>query len=171
MGKITRSPSPRPKQLTPQELLDDLLAFLQRKFYEGYPVAFAKDRPRLLKWVVLWPAKWLEDRGVTLPPDQYKKLFTDVFMDGLRYGNTGQIAYLPAWLAKVIQSHFEHHEDEIYAQAKSMRNLVESSLSLAGKLPTATPPDPVRQLAAARRLLKPKKQERKPAKNNQLNLL
>jgi hypothetical protein len=84
------------KQPTPQELLDDLLGFLQRKFYQGQPVAFAKDRRRLLDWVVLWPAAWLDERGVTLPAARYREIFMSVFMDGLRFGNTENITYLPA---------------------------------------------------------------------------
>lgn len=94
------------KQPTPQELRDELLGFLQRKFYPGQPVAFAKDRRRLLDWVILWPAKWLDDRGVTIPADRYRAIFMSVFMDGLRFGDTANITYLPAWLAKCIQSHF-----------------------------------------------------------------
>src|SRR6185369_17295894 len=92
------------KQLTSDELLNELLGFLQRKFYEGRAVAFQKDRRRLLEWVVLWPARWLDERGVTVASDKYREIFMSVFMDSLRFGDTANITYLPAWLAKVIQS-------------------------------------------------------------------
>ena len=107
-----------------------------------------------MAWVILWPAKWLNERGVTLSADRYREICESVFMDGLRFGNTENISYLPAWLAKVIQSHFACHGDEIYAEAKSMRTLVEHTLLLAGRLPQAAP-DPVRDLAAAAALLRP----------------
>lgn len=160
----------KPRQSTPQELLDTLLDFLQRKFYPEHPLNFAKDRPRLLKWVVLWPAAWLNKRGVTLPADRYREIFMTVFMDGLRFGNTGNITYLPAWLAKTIQSHFVHHGDEIYDEAKSMRNLVDHAITVAGRSVQPTS-DPVRDLATAASLLKPRKRPSKPSRKSQLDLL
>lgn len=160
-----------PKQQTSPELLGACISFLQRKFYEGKDEAFAQDRQRLLQWVVCWPAKWLDERGITLSSDRYREIFFSVFMDGLRFGDTGKITYLPAWLAKVIQSHFAHHGDEIYDEAKSIRTLTESALILAGKLPTLAAPDPVRELAQAARLLKPKKRAPNPPVKDQLTLL
>ena len=147
---------PRRKQQTPEDLLADLLDFLERKFYSGHPIPFAKDRPRLLKWVVLWPAKWLDDHGVTISADEYRAIFMSVFMDGLRFGDLEKITYLPAWLAKVIQSHFDHHGEEIYDRAKTIRSLADHVMHSLGRL-TPQAPDPVRQLAAAARLLKPRK--------------
>src|SRR5579872_3818331 len=99
--RTSRNQRPAAKQPTPQELLDGLLDFVQRKFYSDHPLAFTKDRPRLLKWVVLWPAAWLNKRGVTLPADRYREIFMAVFMDGLRFGDTGNITYFPAYLAKI----------------------------------------------------------------------
>jgi hypothetical protein len=158
------------KPPTSQELLQDLLDFLQRKFYPDRPKAFAQDRRRLLDWVILWPAKWLDERGVTIPATQYKDLFFRVFMDGLRFGNTGNVTYLPAWLAKVIQSHFVHHGDEIYQQAKSVRTMTENAMVLAGRLVVKNESisDPVRDLANAALLLK-KTSRRKSDRNSDRN--
>lgn len=160
----------RPKQVTPLELRDQCLDFLQRKFYEGHPITFAKDRRRLLEWVVLWPAKWLDDRGVTITTDRYREIFMRVFMDALAFGTT-KITYLPAYLAKTIQSHFDHHGDEYYEEAKSVRALTENALAITGKLAQVAPPDPVRDLAAAARLLKPKKVPQQSPVKDQLTLL
>ena len=142
---------PKVKQQTPQELLDTLLDFIRRKFYETDPVNFAKDRRRLLDWVVLWPASWLEERGVTVPADQYREIFFNVFLEAKALG-TDKIKYRPAWLAQVIQSHFDHNGEKIYEKAKSMRNLVENAMLMTGKLAAAVP-DPVRELHLARRLI------------------
>ena len=158
------------KQLTSEELRDRMLGFIQRKFYEGHATEFNMDRRRLLAWVILWPAQWLIERGVTLPDDQFVEIFEGIFMDALRLGNTGKINYLPAWLAKVIQSHFAIHGDEIYERAKSIRTLAESALLVAGKASLARP-DPVRDLALAHRLLTAKKPVFKAPKKAQLNLL
>jgi len=146
------------------------MAFLRRQFYEGHPVEFLKDQRRLLAWVVLWPASWFEEKGVSIPDSQYKAIFMDVFMTALRMGDTGNITYLPAYLAKCIQSHFAVHGDEYYEQAKSIRTLAEHTLLSAGK-PTLARPDPVRELAVAARLVKASRPTRKPAKKEQLTLL
>lgn len=143
----------REKQTTSKELKDDLLEFIRRKFYEGDNVAFNKDKRRLLLWVVLWPATWLNERDVTLTTDRYKEVFMAVMMLALQQGNTGQIKYRPAWLGKVIQSHFDCHGDEIYAEAKSARVLNDSALSNLSRLPAAPAPDPTRELALAAGLL------------------
>ncbi len=47
--KSSRNERPGEKQATPDELLDDLLDFIQRKFYQNHALAFTKDRPRLLE--------------------------------------------------------------------------------------------------------------------------
>jgi len=163
------APQTRP-QPTSEALRNDLLDFLQRKFYQGHPVAFAKDRKRLLDWVVLWPAKWLNERGITLPGDRYREIFMAVFMDGLRFGNTGNITYLPAWLAKVIQSHFAVHGDEIYDEGKNLRAVLDRTLLVAGRQVNRSP-DPVRELAQAAHLLQAKKRPQKPPVKAQLTLL
>ena len=93
-----------------------------------------------------------------------------VFMDGLRFGNTEQITYLPAWLAKVIQSHFAVHGDEIYDEGKNLRAVADRILLVAGRQ-VQPGPDPVRDLATAARLLKAPKRSPKSPVNFQLTLL
>jgi len=160
---------PIAKQPTPKELTDDLLGFLGRKFYAGEGVNFAKDRSRLLAWVVLWPAAWLQQRGVTISTENYRKIFMAVFMDALVHGS-GKIQYRPAWLKQVIQSHFAMHGDEIYAEAKAVRTLVENALVLTGKCAMVARPDPIRELAAARSLVVTRR-PMKPSVKEQLSLL
>lgn len=162
--------SERRQQPTPVELRDSLMDFLERKFYQGHRIEFVKDRPRLLSWVVLWPAKWLQEHGVTIPAERYREIFMNVFMDGLRFGHTENITYLPAWLAKVIQSHFACHGDEIYDEGKNLRAVVDRTLLVVGKQ-VSQAPDPVRELAQAARLLKPKRTPATVSQPKQLNLL
>jgi hypothetical protein len=142
----------------------------QRKFYAGELVAFAKDRRRLLDWVVLWPASWLERKrghraGRALPANLHDG------DDGRRHPRQRENQVSPGWLRQVIQSHFALHGDEYYAEAKSMRNLVENVVLMAGRPVAAQQPDPVREPAAARSLLAAPKRAVKPTKKEQLNLL
>lgn len=160
----------RPKQPTPQELRDNLAQFIRSKFYPGEAIAFTKDLPRLLSWVILWPATWLNERGVTLPASRYQEILTNVLMDAARFG-TGKITYRPAWLKQAMQSHFRIHGEDYYEEGKSLRSLVESTLNTTSQIPRQTP-DPIRLLAQAQKLLKPtKKPSPKPPVNDQLTLL
>lgn len=156
-----RSEPSRPKQPTPKELTDALLELVKRKWYSGDEVNFRKDRSRLLQWVVLWPASWLNARGVTITTDRYREIFSGIILEAVVHG-TEKIKYRPAWLKQVIQSHFRIHGEEIYAAAKSARTLVESAMLLAGR-PAQAAPDPIRELAAARSILVASKRPKKVA--------
>jgi hypothetical protein len=143
----------RAQQPTPKELVDSCLGILRSKFYTGPgdDKCFAQDRKRLLAWVVLWPAGWLNSRAVTLPGDAYREIFVKVFLQAAAHVQS-KVNYRPAYLRQVIQSHFKIHGEEYYEQAKAIRNQVENALSIAGK-PSVAALDPVRQLAEARSLV------------------
>jgi hypothetical protein len=159
----------RGRQPTTKELTDELLGFLGRKFYEGDGVNFVKDRSRLLAWVVLWPAAWLDGKGVSITTARYREIFMTVMMAAVVHG-TDKVKYRPAWLRQVIQSHFRIHGEEIYEAAKSVRSLVENALLVAGR-PAQAQPNPIRELAAARAILVASKPARKPVVKEQLRLL
>lgn len=167
---VRHHPQSKPRQITSDDLVDSLLSLIRTKFYQGHPVSFAKDRPRLLKWVVLYPATWLNKRAVTLPSDRYKDILTEILMAAARFCEPTKVTYLPAYLRQVVTSHFQVHGDEYYEQAKSIRNLVDNAVLMAGQARQTAAPDPVAELAAAARLLRPVK---KPAKLQirQLDLL
>ena len=159
------------RQYTSQEIRDELLRFIEQKFYPGQPVAFAKDRPRLLKWVVFEFSTWLDRREVTLPSQRFLQILRDqVLMEAVRNGNTGAIDYRPGYLRHVVQQHLAHHGDEIYEEAKSIRTLADRALWATQRIAPAAP-DPVRELASAARLLKSAKRPVKRPENDQLTLL
>ena len=66
--------------------------------------------------------------------------------------------------------HFACHGDEIYDEAKSVRNLVQNAVMVAGSLPIRRPDD-VLALAQVAALLTPRKRPVKPTPNRQLDLL
>lgn len=165
---MKRARAARP-QSTPEELRDELLRFIQRHFYTDN-IAFQKDRPRLLKWVVLKPAAWLEERGVTVSPERYINILRDrILMEALRHG-TGEVKYVPAYLGRVVDLHLAHHGEEYYQAAKTLRDASDGALRLA-KAGIGSAPDPVRQLASAARLLRAKKRPAKGPVKTQLTLL
>ena len=163
----------RLKQPTPKELTDSCLDFLRRKFYNqpGDDRCFAQDRSRLLSWVVLWPASWLNSRAVTIHGDAYREIFHKVFFQADAH-RSDKIKYRPAWMKMVIQSHFKIHGEEYYNQAKAVRNLVDHTMLIVGHIKTPAA-DPVREMANARQILtsgKPKKSAAQPPVKSQLKL-
>jgi hypothetical protein len=178
----------RPKQSLAQDLLDSLLALIQRHFYPysiqsadgGYnhdeSRAFAQDRSRLLSWVILWPARFMTGKGFTVTGDRYKQIFISIILEAVRYGNTSKVTYRPAWLKHVVQTHFRHHWEEYYAEAKSARAQADHALHVLGRLPRVNGgTDAVSEMSAAHALLARKKPAKKspvkPTINEQLNLV
>jgi hypothetical protein len=49
--------NPRPRQVVSEEVQRSLLELIQRKFYQGQAVHFAKHRKDLLHMVIYWPAR------------------------------------------------------------------------------------------------------------------
>jgi hypothetical protein len=163
----------RIKQPTPGEVTDSCLGILRSKFYngDGDEKCFQQDRSRLLAWVVLWPASWLNQRGVTIHGDAYREIFNKVFLQAAAHVES-KVRYRPAYLKQVIQSHFRMHGEDYYDEAKRTRNLVEQTMMLIGTRPQAQA-DPVKDMAAARDILtalKPKRAVFKPVLKPQLDL-
>ncbi len=155
------------------EILESCLGLIRTKFYQGDDKNFFQDRRLLLKWVVLWPASWLRGKGVTIHGSKYREIFARVMLQAAAHIES-KVRYRPAYLKQVIQSHFAILGDEYLDEAKSIRNQLEATMLLLGKIPQKTP-DPVAELATAAQLLTPRKRSLKrsfkPAKNLQLNLL
>lgn len=165
---------PSRKQPTPDELRDKILHFIQTHFYQGQAVSFAKDRPRLLEWVVLKLAVYLDDKAVSVSTERYLQIMMDeVLMPALRCGDTGNITYLPAWLGKVVESHLRIHGEDYYNEGKARRDNIQTHLAVALNACQVgiQARDPIREMADAARLLKAPKRAFKPSKKEQLTLL
>lgn len=172
---------PRPKQSLAVDLRDDLLWFIQQKFYPGSLedngrlqfLAFAKDRPRLITWVILEPARFMNRKGFTVPANRYKQILTSILLEALRYGNTSKISYRPGWLKHVIQTHFNCHWEEYYAEAKSARAQADHLMHVLGKIPRVSgspaAPDPFQELASAASLLARTKRAKKTSPKRPVN--
>ena len=159
----------RPKQPTPQEIVEALMQEIRAGFYAGEDKKFFQDRDFLLRRVVLWPAGWLNAKGVTLPAARYREILHDIFQGIKQHGNTGAVQYWPGYLAHAVQTHYGVHGEEYYEEGKRVRAKVESALLIAGQRPASTP-DPVAALAAARGALITRRPKRPVATAKQLAL-
>lgn len=148
----------RPRQSVPSQIANELLAVIRNQFYPDAQLGgeaakqWFQDQQFIRQRVVLWPAAWLNKRGVSLKPERYQQILLDIFADIKRHGATGAVKFWPGYLAKCVQDHFAHHEDEIYEEAKALRTQLERALATAGSA-TARQPDPVERLAAAHQVL------------------
>jgi len=154
-----KQPKPdRPKQPLPSEIVNSLLAVIRNQFYPDASLGgeaakqWFQDQNFIRVRVVLWPAAWLNKRGVTLDPARYKQILLEVFQDIKRHGATDAVKFWPGYLAKCVQDHFAHHEDEIYTEAKALRVQLERAMASATAA-TTRQPDPVERLAAAHQVL------------------
>jgi hypothetical protein len=168
----------RPKKHQPrsEDVQGAILAFIQNHFYQGHAVAFMKDRPRLLQWVVWRLAKYLDAKAVTIPNERYIEIMLvkpGILMEALRNGDTGNITYLPAWLGRCVETHLNIHGEDYYDEGKALRNHLDGALKIAHAGLQGR--DAVREMAQASRLLKPAKKRRRAvsgtgSKNEQATL-
>jgi hypothetical protein len=160
----------RPRQTVAVEIRNDLLGVIRNQFYaDAAPGQFQKDRNFLLTQVVLWPAGYLDKRGVTLPPQRYKAILLDVFNGIKAHGQTGAIKYWPGYLMHCVQTHFRVHGEEYYNEGKALRATLDKIIRKAPAIPTA---DPIRVMAEARNdLLKSSRTRPKHKSEAQIPLL
>lgn len=161
----------RPSQDVPAEIIGDLMAAIRNQFYADAPAkSWFQDQKFILRNVVLWPAAWLNRRGVSLPAPRYKEIVLEVFNGVKTHGQTAAVKYWPGYLMKCVQEHFRVHGEDYYDEGKSLRVSLERALLTASRAPQA--PDPISRLAEARRLIQPARRAAKPTgPKQQLSLL
>ncbi len=160
----------RIKQPVSAELSASLMDFIRRKFYAGDDKCFYQDRRDLMRWAVLWPASWLDAKGVTIHGERYREICFKVLLQANAHA-ADKIKYRPVWLKAVLQNHFKIHGEEYLAEAKSVLHLAEQVLLMVGNRVAA--PDPVLELAKARQILvagQPKKKASKTVVKGAVNL-
>lgn len=152
------------EEQTPAELVAELLAVVRAQFYPDSLVADARARKRwfqeqhiIKSWVVLWPAAWLDERGVWLSPERYREALLGIFNEVKQHGDTGDVKNWPRYLAACVQSRFKIRAEEFLSEGKSARAVVERVALGLMKPEKATAAkrgeDVVRALAGAKAVL------------------
>lgn len=146
----------RQYQETPAEMVATVLGMIRGQFYGDLPEEkWFKDRAFVKKNVVLWPATWLNARGLTLAPERYQAILVEKIIDLKRHA-TGPIRNPSGYLMRCLQDHFSHNEDKLHDEAKAFTasvSRVVSGLSAAPRL------DPVAALATAAAVITPKRRQ------------
>lgn len=176
--KARPKPQPivRPQQQTPKDIVDDLMGVIRRQFYcDAPPKQWFQDQSFIRRRVVLWPAHWLNERGVTLRPERYKGILLEILQGIKHHGEVGAVRFWPGYLAHCVQQHFKHNEEAIYNEGKALRATLETVLLAAQGAVQSRPADPVATLSDAYDLLKVRKRSaaprQRPAGDPQLSLL
>lgn len=164
----------RPTQDVPSEIVDVLMRAIQNQFYpesfrskEGAK-KWGQEKHFIMRQVVLWPAGWLDDHGITLSPGRYKQIILTILKEIKVFGAGDAIEYFPRYLSKCVQSHFAHNEDAIHDEGKSFRNQLDRAL---GRIGGQRGPDPVASMAASLKVLNAnRRQKTRKADGEQLSL-
>ena len=169
----------RTTQQVAADLRDTLLGYIRVHFYRDLPAErFFADRSLLLRFVVLWPAKWLAERGVSLPSERYQSIMVGsgnprgILVDAATLGEPPRnpVAYLGA----VVQRHWRIHGDEYYEEAKSLRPRLEQLVAGLSKATVQPAPqrNAVELLSEAASLVTTARRRKSAAKPaSQLDLL
>ena len=160
----------RPAQQVAAELRDTILGYIRVHWYRDLPPErFFGDRALLLRFVVLWPAKWLAERGVSLPAERYKSIMVGpsnprgILVDAATLGEPARNPI--RYLGHVVQSHWRIHGETYYEEAKALRPRIDqlmSQIQTAAAAGTASRRTAVELMADAAALAAPTRR-RKPA--------
>lgn len=135
------------------DLISDLLGVVRRQFYSGNDKRFFQER-WLLVQAITAPALWFDERGVKCNDERYRSLILGRLREIKEHGQVAQIRRFPAYLLHSIQTHLKHHGEEIYVEAKAIREKVDLALQGLAKMPKNAPDGTVEALVMARKALK-----------------
>jgi hypothetical protein len=144
----------------PEKMVAELMADIGRRFYQGAQTKRWMQDQKAIMVALTWPAGWLQQRGVSLPVDRYRRILVEI-IDGIaEHGDVGKIDYFPAYLQRCVRLWYVHNGEDLYYRQKSIRDSMDLRL-LKGGTPAAGP-DPIEALAAAHRVLASGRRAAKP---------
>ena len=99
-----------------------MLALIRREFYRKVPEKqFFQERPRL-KSAITYPARWLNERGVTATASLYRRVLRTVIDAIKQHGRRDKIDRFEIYFLDCVQKHMKHHGEEYYEAAKAARS-------------------------------------------------
>lgn len=146
-------------------MIDDIMQMIRTQFYAGAkPGVWQRDQHYIRREVVLWPASWLKEKGMTLPAHEYKRLLVEKIVDVKRHIQVAKFTYLPSYLERCIKSHFGCQEDRLYGQVKSVQTPL---AALLRGVKVGAAPDVISPLSAAHEVLVGRQNAKKAAQRSE----
>ncbi len=160
-----------------EQTTEALLDIIRKRFYTGNPGNFHRDRGMLL-YAVTWPARWLDQRGLSTSPPAYRSIITQRLDEIRKHGDPQRYgSFFPNYLLKTLQQWFLHNGDDLYDQLKQIRNALFSAEAIIARLRTPHACDTCQQerehietLARAHRILRAQRASKRPRDHKQLEL-
>lgn len=150
----------RPKQQTPEELVDGLMSVVFTNFYKNSGANWNEQKAFIKQKVVLWPATWLNKKGVTLPPERYHEIMTKLFIE-IKVNVAVQVVnYWPGYLKMCVQRHFNIQGQKYYEEAKNIRQQAENVFSGISRAKETITVDAIGAMAAAHAVLTEKNKKK-----------
>ena len=151
----------------------EILDQIKKRFYHttSYPQKYYQDQ-RMLLYAITWPAKWLEQRALTISAEQYKQLLFERLDDIAKHGQPSRYQdYFPAYLLKTIQRWFAHNAEALYHKLKHIRNQLTDIQKWLQTARAPQPNDVVTPIAQAHQILHRQIRRKQKNDNQQLTLL
>lgn len=125
--------------MTASEFTDEQLRLIRREFFAGMSDKRFYQERGLLMQAITFPATWLNERAVKVPPARYRAILALVISTIKRHGNQAKIERFSAYFLHSVQEHMRHHGDEYYYAAKEVRSLGAVLPRVMGKMQARDP--------------------------------
>lgn len=135
-----------------EDLTTRILRRLRLRFYTGQDKFYFQELD-MLKQAVFYPARYLDERSMRLPVEQYEKLLLSVLRTVIEHGNLAAVRSPGRYLLHSVQQHMKHHGEEYLQQAKKFDNALDQVMRGIRNSKPMEADATVPILAAAHRLL------------------
>jgi hypothetical protein len=108
--------------MTAADLMNEMLGEVRRRFFPRETQKRWSQEQGIIRQAITYPARYLEDRGASLPEDRYRKLVLHIFRDiHTHIPNPDKIGRMSYYLLHAVQRHMQHQGDRYYEIAKTPR--------------------------------------------------
>ena len=135
-----------------EDLTTRILRRLRVRFYAGQDKFYFQELD-MLKRAVFYPARYLDERSMRLPVEQYEKILLSVLKTVIEHGNLSAVRSPARYLLHAVQKHMEHHGEEYLEKAKRFDRALDQVMCGIRNAKPVEADATVPALAAAHRLL------------------
>ncbi|GHB91318.1 hypothetical protein [Cerasicoccus arenae] len=152
-----------------RQSLQKILARIREDFYHNqHPRTLFRDQIVLCQ-AITWPAAWLHDKGLHLPPQRYEALIVQRLDEIVKHGNRAQYqTYFPRYLMQCLQQWFLRHGDRLCDELRHVRHALWQTDQIIRAIQQSQPPDHAytQNLAQAHRIISSQRRRKCASENH-----